>query len=235
MALYFSNSFISGTKEYSTLEQGVPAPYLRKSFVLEQMPEKAEIRICGLGFYELFLNGNKITKGALAPYISAADQIVHYDDYDVTQYLLQGENVIGVLLGNGNQNSFGAFIWEMDKAAWRSAPKMAMVFSAQSADGTEFVFESDQSFKTAPSPIICDDIRLGEQYDARLEKKAGICPDMMTEIGTTHFGQNRRGEKSGFVRPIPLWFLRNSGRFRLPKKRRGIAMISELIRPDFAD
>ena len=115
MALYFSNSFISGTKEYSTLEQGVPAPYLRKSFVLEQMPEKAEIRICGLGFYELFLNGNKITKGALAPYISAADQIVHYDDYDVTQYLLQGENVIGVLLGNGNQNSFGAFIWRWIK------------------------------------------------------------------------------------------------------------------------
>ena len=169
MALFFSDKFICGSTAYSTLEKAVAAPYLRKSFLINSQPEHAEIRICGLGFYELYINGTRITKGALAPYITAPDQIIYYDDYDVTPYLHQGENVIGILLGNGTQNAFGAFVWDFDKSLWRSSPKVAMMFSAKLSCGDELVIESDTSFKTASSPIICDDLRLGEQYDARLK------------------------------------------------------------------
>ena len=41
--------FIHAGPAYSTLTEYVPAPYLRKSFRLEVLPEKAELLICGLG------------------------------------------------------------------------------------------------------------------------------------------------------------------------------------------
>ena len=101
----FSNRFVSECREYSSYVQHVKAPVFRKSFVLKEGSQSGEILICGLGFYDLFINGEKITKGYLAPYISNTDHIVYYDHYDLTPWLKAGENVIGVMLGDGFQNS----------------------------------------------------------------------------------------------------------------------------------
>ena len=62
--------FIKATEEYSTFERYVPAPYVRKTFDLADVPDSAEISVCGLGFYILYINGVNVTKGPLAPYIS---------------------------------------------------------------------------------------------------------------------------------------------------------------------
>jgi hypothetical protein len=70
---------------------------MRKSFMLEKIPEKAEITVTGLGFYKLFVNGKDITKGILAPYISNSDQTVYYDNYDIKQLLCAGENAYRAL------------------------------------------------------------------------------------------------------------------------------------------
>ena len=64
------NNFIRATKEYCSFDEYVSAPYIRKAFALGFKPKKAQIKICGLGFYRLFINGKDITKGALAPYIN---------------------------------------------------------------------------------------------------------------------------------------------------------------------
>lgn len=63
-----NKKFICASKERCTFEKNVPAPYFRKNFKLEELPQKAEISICGLGLYVLYINGINITKGALAPY-----------------------------------------------------------------------------------------------------------------------------------------------------------------------
>ena len=81
-------NFIKATEEYSTLEKHVPAPYLRRKFDLDFVPDTAKISICGLGFYRLFINGKDITKGHLAPYISNPDDICYYDTYDVSEQIL---------------------------------------------------------------------------------------------------------------------------------------------------
>lgn len=161
----FSNQFIQRTTEYTTLEKSIPAPYFRKRFVLKTLPRSAQITICGLGFYELFLNGVKITKGRFAPYISNLDDVLYYDCYEISDRLQKGENVVGILLGNGFLNNAGGFVWDFDKASYRSAPKVALAFEV---DG-KLLFEADESFKTAPSPILFDDYRMGEKYDARRE------------------------------------------------------------------
>ena len=161
---YFPKKFIAATTEYSTKERHIPAPYFRKRFTF-QKGDKGSVRICGLGFYELYLNGENVTKGRLAPYISNPDQALYYDDYDLTGKLLDGENVLGVWLGNGIQNAPYGDVWDFDKAAFRSAPKFALAFFVNG----EVAFESDESFLTKPSPITFDDLRAGEHYDARLE------------------------------------------------------------------
>ena len=63
----FSGSFIKANNEICDFDNHVNAPYFRKEFKLDFAPDKAEITICGLGFYELYVNGKNITKGPLAP------------------------------------------------------------------------------------------------------------------------------------------------------------------------
>ena len=87
--------FVQATLEYADLGKEVPSPYLRRSFNLECKPEGATLKVCGLGFYRLFLNGKDITKGHLAPYISNPDHVCYYDEYDVGDMLIAGENVLG--------------------------------------------------------------------------------------------------------------------------------------------
>ena len=75
-----------------------------------------------------------------------------------------------MLLGNGLQNNPGGAIWDFQKAPWRGAPKFAMRLSLVAENGSEKKLESDESFKVCDSPILFDDYRCGEYYDARLER-----------------------------------------------------------------
>lgn len=77
----FPKSFIRASEAYNTFEHHVPAPYLRRAFQVDH-EAKANVIITALGFYELYLNGERITKGRLAPYISNPDDLVYYDTYE---------------------------------------------------------------------------------------------------------------------------------------------------------
>ena len=160
--------FISATREYTTLDTHVPSPYFRRSFELCERPRTARISVCGLGFYELWVNGTRITKGHVAPYISNPDQVCYYDVYEVARYLVAGQNVIGVQLGNGMNCVSGIYSWNFHLAPFRSAPKLALELEAVCESGC-VRFSADESFLTHPSPLLFDDLRLGEIYDARLE------------------------------------------------------------------
>lgn len=164
--MLLSKKFIRAGKKICTFEQPLAAPYFRKSFSLDFVPDKAELTVCGLGFYELYLNGKNITKGALAPYISNTNDVCYYDCYDVKEQLVVGENVIGVLLGNGFQNPFGGFVWEFDKIA---KPLMFACALETQGEGKSLLLEADESFRTHPSPVLFDDLRMGYRYDARRE------------------------------------------------------------------
>ena len=128
--------------------------------------EKVTLRICGLGFYRLYVNGKDITKGLLSPYISQPDELVYVDEYDLAPLLVSGKNRLGILLGSGALNSIEQIYWGDQEMPWRSVPKVALLIEA---DG-EIILESDESFKTHPSPLFYEDLRVGERYDAREEK-----------------------------------------------------------------
>ena len=121
----FSEKFICAGYDYTTYTFHVPAPYFRKTFEIDGEVKKSVITLTGLGFYELYVNGQRLTKGILAPYISNPDDLVYYDEYDITECLVPGKNVLGIMLGNGMQNAPGGQIWDFDIAAFRGAPRTA--------------------------------------------------------------------------------------------------------------
>lgn len=163
-----NKQFIKASAERCTFDRHVSAPYLRKRFVLDFVPERAEISICGLGFYVLYINGVNVTKGMLAPYVSNVDHYCYFDTYDLREHLRMGENVIGIWLGNGFMNPFGGAVWDFDKVDWIGPPRVSLECSI-TAEGHELIFTADQSFLTHPSPVTFDEYRMGEYYDARLE------------------------------------------------------------------
>ena len=160
-----SKKFFSGSGKYTTLTDYVPAPYIRKSFVLEKEYEKPVLTITALGYYRVFINGQEITKGFLAPYTSNPEHIIAYDVYDLSAYLKKGENVIGLILGNGYQNGVGGYVWDEHLRVGRNAPAFALCIDS----GEEVILEGNESFKWAHSAILFDDMRLGEIYDANKE------------------------------------------------------------------
>lgn len=165
----FPLHFIHASSDYSTLKHHVPAPYFRRAFEVNASIKDAKLQICGLGFYELHINGANITKGFLAPYRSNHDHYVYVDEYNVASQMKQGKNVIAVLLGNGMQNPSGGSIWNFDKAAWRSSPQLSFELHLEYENGEKDIIVSDELTRTAPSPILYDDLFLGEYYDARKE------------------------------------------------------------------
>ncbi len=161
-----SKRFISATKEYSDLYTCVPSPYIRKAFTVKKKISSAVLSVCGLGFYRLWINGSEKTKGHLSPYISNPDKVMDYDLYDLGGILNEGKNALAFQLGNGMQNAFGGYVWDFERAEFRSAPKLACCLHIEYDDGSQEDIESDESFLCHPSPLICDDLRMGEIYDA---------------------------------------------------------------------
>ena len=170
-----NKQFIKATEERCTFDRHIPAPYLRKSFELDFVPEKAELSICGLGFYVLYINGVNVTKGMFAPYISNVDHYCYYDTYDIQKHLKQGENVIGIWLGNGFMNPFGGAVWDFDKVDWIGSPRVALECNI-SAGEQVLSFCADTGFRVHPSPVIFDEYRMGEYYNANLEVKGWNLP-----------------------------------------------------------
>lgn len=167
--MILSDKFICASKEYGKINERIAAPWFKKNIELGGDIEKAEITVCGLGFYELYFNSARLTKGLLCPYNSNSDDIVFYDHYDITEALEQGDNEFRFLLGNGMQNAFGGFIWDFDKASFRSAPKLAFAIEITYKNGNRELIEADESVLTKSSKILSDDLRLGEIYDATAE------------------------------------------------------------------
>lgn len=182
----FSDVFVSECREASTYLTHVAAPLFRKSFQLKETA-RGEAVVCGLGCYELFLNGHRITKGALAPYISNPDHILYYDRYDLTPWLRKGENVIGVMLGDGFLNSKTP-VWDFNRNVFNAAPKLGI--RVELAENEETLTFDAADFWCKKGSVVFNDLRSGIFYDKRLEEKGWNEPGF-TQDGSWH-------------RPIPV-------------------------------
>lgn len=146
-----------------------PSPYFRKTFTLSKRVKRARAYICGLGYHELYLNGEKVGDHVLDPAFTRYDKRVLYATHDVTDQLVRNANAVAAVLGNGWYNMHTRAVWDFDKAPWRDRPTMMCQIYVQFADGSSKTITSDSSWKVSTGPIVFDSIRNGETYDAKLE------------------------------------------------------------------
>ena len=77
------------------------ANQLRKEFPVNGRVVRARAYICGMGYYELRLNGRKVGSNVLDPAWTTHDKRVLYVAYDVTNLVQPGANAVAVILGKG--------------------------------------------------------------------------------------------------------------------------------------
>lgn len=143
------------------------APIFKKEFIVSKEIEKAEIYICGLGLYELKINGNLPDDSVLNPPHTQYTQTVLYRVFDVKEHLKKGGNTVTVELGNSFFNETVA-TWQWQIAPWRSIPKLIADIVITYADGSSDNFSTDTDWLvTLDGPVTANSIYYGETYDAR--------------------------------------------------------------------
>ena len=148
---------------------------LRKEFDIPRKVEDATAYICGLGHYELTINGRKVGDGEFTPLWSDYDKTVYYNTYDVTGYLRDGENAIGVLLGNGFYNVVRGNRYSKLQIGF-GPETLWMKMLVRYTDGTTDTIQTGPSWKYDLSPITFHSMYGGEDYDARLEQPGWNLP-----------------------------------------------------------
>ncbi|WP_278625941.1 glycoside hydrolase family 78 protein [Parabacteroides gordonii] len=154
-----------------------PAPYFRKKFAAGKTIKSARAYIAAAGLYELYINGEKIGDHRLDPLYTRFDRRNLYVTYDVTGQLRNGDNAIGVLLGNGWYNHQSKAVWDFDRAPWRNRPAFCMDLRITYSDGSVETIPTDLSWKTSSGGLIFNSIYTGEHYDTRLEQAGWNMPN----------------------------------------------------------
>ncbi len=144
-----------------------PMPIFRKPFRFEKPVRQAVIHICGLGHYELSINGRRVGDYQMDPGWTNYRKTCLYSTYDVTNILEAGDNVIGVMLGNGMYNVPGGRYVKF-KGTF-GPPKLISQMYITFADGSTQIIVSDETWKYTLGPITFTCIYGGEDYDARRE------------------------------------------------------------------
>ncbi len=152
------------------------SPMLRKTFVLSKEVASAQVSICGMGYYELYLDGDKVGDHVLDPIWTTYHRNALYVTYDVTSQLKAGKHAFGVQLANGMYNQEFVDTWHFQDAPWRAFPQMILQLDVIYQDGTKETIVSDRSWKASTGPVTWDMLRMGVKYDARLEQDGWATP-----------------------------------------------------------
>ncbi|MCF0172962.1 MAG: family 78 glycoside hydrolase catalytic domain [Bacteroidales bacterium] len=168
--------------DYHRREDVDPAPILRKEFEITKPVKSARFYGTGLGYFELYLNGERVSDEYFVPNETNYDYreklgerlipvedpfneyTVMYLSYDLTDKIQQGCNAVGAILGNGFYDLvFRRFVMGY------GTPRFFGQILIKYEDGSREVIASDTTWKIEKSAIIYDQMYRGEHYDARLE------------------------------------------------------------------
>jgi alpha-L-rhamnosidase len=154
------------------LKKSTPSPMLRHVFPVKEGIKSARAYITALGLYEAYLNGKRIGEQVFTPGWTAYDKRLQYQTYDITDLLIEGDNVVGALLGDGWFR--GNLAWEGNRNIYGEKRALLLQIKITYEDGSEQLVVSDKNWQAAIGPVLESDIYNGEVYDARLEKSGWL-------------------------------------------------------------
>ncbi len=139
---------------------------MRTEFPARVAVKRAVVHVCGLGQFELFLNGRKVGDNLIAPGWSKYNRTCLYETHDVTALLSPGENALGIALGDGMHHTERRH--RFSKFQGTFGPQRAIVqLEIEYADGERQLVTSDDLWRCTPGPVTFSDIYGGEDFDAR--------------------------------------------------------------------
>lgn len=119
-------------------------PLFRKKITITKKTVKSRLYVCGLGLYEAYINGKKIGDEYLAPYYNDYNLWLQYQTYDLTEQMREGDNCIGIMLGNGWYKGRFGFVDCMDEL-YGDTCHLICELHLEFSDGTEQIIPSDTS------------------------------------------------------------------------------------------
>lgn len=157
---------------------------------METVPKKVNLEICGLGYFRLYVNGVRVGDEEFVPAVTNYSSVlgcealypvweersnyrIGYLVYDLLPYLTEGENVIGIHLGNGwyhqtKRTAEGTFLFGF--------PKLRYELTIFGRDGGKTFIESDSRTLWNRSEVLENNLFCGELQDLRLLKKSWSLP-----------------------------------------------------------
>jgi len=139
-------------------------PVVFSDIRLEKNVASARAYVCGLGLYEMSVNGEKTGDDYLSPGLVAYDKWIPYQVYDITGSLKKGVNSIEFMLGNGwYKGRYGL----NRKELFRYGDRFAVICEIHVVydDGSTGIFYTDASWKAKKSKVLDSSIFDGEIYD----------------------------------------------------------------------
>lgn len=153
-------------------DSSVNSPLFRNDFTLDEEIASAYAFVTGVGYYEFYLNGQKVGNHVLDPAITNYENKILYETYEVTPHLKAGKNGVGFWLGNGGyriNRSSNRWTWYGTDNFFGN-PAGLMQLHVQFKDGSSKIITTNNEWKTSNSPIIYQNVYGGEDYDHRLEQ-----------------------------------------------------------------
>lgn len=187
-----------------------PAPLFRKEFEADRPLEAARLYITAAGYYQASINGQRIGKNVLDPAWTDFSKRIYYTEYDVSPFIKEGDNCLGVSLGNGFYNPLPLQKWgrrnlRTDLASvGRPAFVAKLLLKYQDGESKEIV--SDPNWKYAYGPLMKNSVYLGVAYDAGRELKGWDTPgydDRTWQSVKTDPGPGGRLQKA-FFPPVQI-------------------------------
>ena len=157
------------------------APMFRKTFALGKNVRKVKAYITAMGMFELYANGRKVSGDCLVPNFTNfttrddldkgsipisnhfRDYRILYLAYNLTDLLNEGDNTLGVLLGNGWANTISHWVTPF------GSPRFICQLEIEYKNGKREFVVTDESWQAKPSALLKNDVYGGEVYDARME------------------------------------------------------------------
>ena len=166
----FSSAKWVGTKDVNT-------PYVRGTFHISEIGS-CKIDICGLGFFYLYINGKKVSDDIFAPvrsdYVKRDIRVdsqpfdeemnhrVYVMEYDISKYIVQGDNSICVFLGPG---FFDNYAWSYDEKVRYGTVRLIYNITNTKPNGEKENFVSNEDNRFHFSPLVKSDVFKGEVFD----------------------------------------------------------------------
>ena len=140
-----------------------PSPLMRKQFITNKKIRSAVAYITAHGLYEASINGQRVGDAYLTPGWTSYSKRLQYQTYDVTNLLKEGNNAIGVMLGNGWYR--GTIGFNNRKNVYGKDIALLFQLHITYTDGSTAIVPSDDSWKSSTGEVVYSEIYNGETID----------------------------------------------------------------------